>query len=169
MPYRPKVPCRHPGCPELVESGKLYCAKHLPLHPEVTRSAGKRGYGSSWVQVIASAGCFLPESSQTNLDGISAVTSTSTSTQYIWTPLLKFYDNQLAKSFTNHFFHTITILYEYKYYRCTPVAFTAPQRASRTPQSMQAHRTLCGHQKPLRALLSRSRARRYITAQKTLL
>ena len=48
MPYRPKVPCRHPGCPELVESGKLYCAKHLPLHPEVTRSAGKRGYGSRW-------------------------------------------------------------------------------------------------------------------------
>ena len=57
---------------------------------------------NSWVQVIASAGCFLPESSQTNLDGISAVTSTSTSTQYIWTPLLKFYDNQLAKLFTNH-------------------------------------------------------------------
>ena len=48
MPYRPKVPCRHPGCPELVEPGKLYCAKHLPLHPEVTRSAGKRGYGSRW-------------------------------------------------------------------------------------------------------------------------
>lgn len=48
MPYRPKVPCRQPGCPELVESGKLYCAKHLPRHPEVTRPASKRGYGSRW-------------------------------------------------------------------------------------------------------------------------
>lgn len=48
MPYRPKVPCCQPGCPELVESGKLYCAKHLPLHPEVTRPASKRGYGSRW-------------------------------------------------------------------------------------------------------------------------
>ena len=48
MPYRPKVPCRQPGCPELVEPGKLYCAKHLPLHPEVTRPASKRGYGSRW-------------------------------------------------------------------------------------------------------------------------
>ena len=64
---------------------------------------------------------------------------------------------------------TITILYEYKYYRCTPVAFTAPQRASRTSQSMQALPYLCGHQKPLRALLGRSRACRYITTHKTLL
>ena len=48
MPYRPKVPCHQPGCPELVEPGKLYCAKHLPLHPEVTRPASKRGYGSRW-------------------------------------------------------------------------------------------------------------------------
>lgn len=48
MPYKPKVPCRHPGCPELVEAGKLYCEKHRPLHPEVTRPAAKRGYGSRW-------------------------------------------------------------------------------------------------------------------------
>ena len=48
MPRKPKVPCRQPGCPELVEPGKLYCAKHLPLHPEVTRPASKRGYGSRW-------------------------------------------------------------------------------------------------------------------------
>ncbi len=37
MPYKPKVPCRHPDCPELVESGRLYCEKHLPFHPEATR------------------------------------------------------------------------------------------------------------------------------------
>ena len=48
MPYRPKTPCRHPGCPELVEVGRLYCEKHLPLHPEVTRSAAKRGYNRRW-------------------------------------------------------------------------------------------------------------------------
>ena len=48
MPYRPKVPCKQPGCAALVEPGKQYCEKHLPLHPEVTRSAGRRGYGSRW-------------------------------------------------------------------------------------------------------------------------
>ena len=48
MPYKPKHPCSHPGCPELVEAGKLYCEKHLPMHPDVTRSASKRGYGSRW-------------------------------------------------------------------------------------------------------------------------
>ena len=44
MPFKPKVSCRHPGCPELVGAGRLYCEKHLPLHPEVTRPAAKRGY-----------------------------------------------------------------------------------------------------------------------------
>ena len=48
MPRKPNVPCGHPGCPELVAPGKRYCDKHLPLHPEVTRSAAKRGYGSRW-------------------------------------------------------------------------------------------------------------------------
>ena len=47
MPYRPKKPCRHPGCARLIPSGK-YCEQHLPLHPEVVRSASKRGYGSQW-------------------------------------------------------------------------------------------------------------------------
>ena len=48
MPYRPKTPCHHPGCPELVEADRLYCEKHLPLHPEVTRPAAKRGYNRRW-------------------------------------------------------------------------------------------------------------------------
>lgn len=48
MPYRPKVPCRQPGCPNKVQPGKLYCEEHLRIHPEVTRSASRRGYGSKW-------------------------------------------------------------------------------------------------------------------------
>lgn len=48
MPYKPKKPCRHPGCAGLVENGKRFCDKHRPLHTEVVRSASKRGYGSRW-------------------------------------------------------------------------------------------------------------------------
>ena len=48
MPYRPNKPCRHPGCAALVKSTETYCEKHKSLHPEVTRSASKRGYGSRW-------------------------------------------------------------------------------------------------------------------------
>ena len=48
MPRRPNVPCQHPGCPELVAPGTRYCAKHKAMHPEVARSASKRGYGSRW-------------------------------------------------------------------------------------------------------------------------
>lgn len=48
MPRRPRVPCGHPGCPELIEPGTKFCEKHRPLHPEVTRPAAKRGYGSRW-------------------------------------------------------------------------------------------------------------------------
>lgn len=28
MPTKPKHPCAHPGCPELVEAGQRYCEKH---------------------------------------------------------------------------------------------------------------------------------------------
>ena len=48
MPYRSKVPCRHPGCAALVEPGTKYCEKHKSLHPEDIRSAGSRGYGRAW-------------------------------------------------------------------------------------------------------------------------
>ena len=48
MPTKPKVPCKHPGCPELVPSGTKYCDKHKPLHPEEVRSAVGRGYGPAW-------------------------------------------------------------------------------------------------------------------------
>ena len=48
MPAKPKVPCKHPGCPALVPSGSKYCETHKALHPEEVRSAARRGYGSAW-------------------------------------------------------------------------------------------------------------------------
>ena len=51
MPRKPKVPCQHPGCPELVEPGMKYCEKHKPLHPAEIRpeqGATARGYGYAW-------------------------------------------------------------------------------------------------------------------------
>lgn len=48
MPSKPKVPCKHPGCPELVPAGQKYCAKHKALHHEENRSAGMRGYNTRW-------------------------------------------------------------------------------------------------------------------------
>ena len=48
MPLKPKVPCKHPGCPELVPSGQKYCPEHKKLHPEDIRSASARGYNSRW-------------------------------------------------------------------------------------------------------------------------
>ena len=48
MPMRPKVPCAHPGCPNLVPSGTKYCETHRPLHPEEVRPASARGYGKAW-------------------------------------------------------------------------------------------------------------------------
>lgn len=48
MPYKPKVPCRHPGCSRLVPPGQKYCEEHKALHPEEVRSAASRGYGSRW-------------------------------------------------------------------------------------------------------------------------
>ena len=48
MPYRSRVPCRHPGCPELVPPGTKYCEKHRAEHPEESRNASDRGYGRAW-------------------------------------------------------------------------------------------------------------------------
>ena len=48
MPTKPKTPCKHPDCPELVEAGRKYCDKHKPLHPEEIRSPSERGYDSRW-------------------------------------------------------------------------------------------------------------------------
>lgn len=48
MPFKPKVPCKHPGCAALVPSGTKYCEAHRPLHSEEIRSAYRRGYDARW-------------------------------------------------------------------------------------------------------------------------
>ena len=48
MPTKPKVPCKHPGCPALIPSGTKYCEAHKLLHPEEVRSAAGRGYNAAW-------------------------------------------------------------------------------------------------------------------------
>ena len=55
MPRSPKKPCRHPGCPELVD-GRGYCPEHTRLYnrnyekyqrnPEI-----RKHYGHSWRKV----------------------------------------------------------------------------------------------------------------------
>ena len=45
MPYKLKVPCRHPGCPNLVPAGVKYCSQHMTQH---ARPSAERGYGSKW-------------------------------------------------------------------------------------------------------------------------
>ncbi len=51
MPFKPKVPCKHPGCSALVPSGTKYCDRHKAQHPEAVRSAASRGYGNAWQRV----------------------------------------------------------------------------------------------------------------------
>ena len=51
MPKKPRTPCRHPGCAELVESGRKYCGKHAPLHRHDRPGAAQRGYGAEWRRV----------------------------------------------------------------------------------------------------------------------
>ena len=51
MPRKSKCPCRHPGCPQLVDAGQLYCDEHAKLYERP--SSAKRGYNSKWRKVRA--------------------------------------------------------------------------------------------------------------------
>jgi len=44
MPYKPKRPCRHPGCAKL--SDGVYCEEHRNLYAR--ENAAERGYDSKW-------------------------------------------------------------------------------------------------------------------------
>lgn len=48
VPSKPKIPCSHPGCPELVPPGTKYCDTHRRLHPQPSRGATERGYTYAW-------------------------------------------------------------------------------------------------------------------------
>jgi len=51
MPYKPKTPCRHPGCPEKAEKGG-YCEKHKKQirkkYDNERGTSAQRGYGARW-------------------------------------------------------------------------------------------------------------------------
>ena len=51
MPNKPKRPCKHIGCNELVSYG--YCDKHRPIqqYDKYRSSAAERGYDSRWRKV----------------------------------------------------------------------------------------------------------------------
>ena len=46
MPRKPKKPCKHPGCPRLVEG--TYCEEHALLHGQERGDSAVRGYDSKW-------------------------------------------------------------------------------------------------------------------------
>ncbi len=46
MPKKPKKPCKHPGCPELISD--KYCDKHKELYIKERATAAFRGYDSRW-------------------------------------------------------------------------------------------------------------------------
>jgi 5-methylcytosine-specific restriction protein A len=58
---RPKVACRHRGCPELVRPPRRFCEEHentSPLAPQpwaknLGKSASSRGYGARWRKLRA--------------------------------------------------------------------------------------------------------------------
>ena len=43
MPRKPKKPCKHPGCPKLVDG--MYCEEHASLHGQERGDSAVRGYG----------------------------------------------------------------------------------------------------------------------------
>ena len=56
LPRKPKHPCSHPGCPELVEYGERYCEKHLKeenkRYEKYDRDpAVRRRYGRAWKRI----------------------------------------------------------------------------------------------------------------------
>lgn len=54
MPTKPKIPCKHPGCPSLVLAGEQYCNVHKALHQqeqaqaETRSNSNARGYNRRW-------------------------------------------------------------------------------------------------------------------------
>lgn len=48
MPQRPRVPCKHPGCPKLAAYGQSYCEEHAPQRRSDRKNTTQRGYDGRW-------------------------------------------------------------------------------------------------------------------------
>ncbi len=48
MPSKPKKPCKHPGCNQLIPSGARYCEGHVVLHKNNVKTTREKGYDSRW-------------------------------------------------------------------------------------------------------------------------
>lgn len=48
MPNRPRIPCKHKGCPNLIPSGEKYCENHKELHRLDTKTTSEKGYTTRW-------------------------------------------------------------------------------------------------------------------------
>ena len=54
MPYKPRRPCRYPGCPELAVQGQVYCQAHMEWSGDRLRGgATARGYDGRWQKARA--------------------------------------------------------------------------------------------------------------------
>ena len=42
MPYKSRRPCRHPHCPERVNAGEVYCARHKPVRKDASAYYDRR-------------------------------------------------------------------------------------------------------------------------------
>jgi 5-methylcytosine-specific restriction protein A len=53
MPYKPARPCKYPGCPELTNNPRGYCAKHLPLRyrEETEMRTRQTAYKGIWRRI----------------------------------------------------------------------------------------------------------------------
>lgn len=56
MPRKPKHPCSHPGCPNLVDYGKRYCEKHEREENKNYERYGRdpatrKRYGRAWKRI----------------------------------------------------------------------------------------------------------------------
>ena len=49
MPYKPRRPCRYPGCPGFCEQGQVFCKDHMEWSGDRLRGgADARGYDARW-------------------------------------------------------------------------------------------------------------------------
>ena len=49
MPYKPRRPCRYPGCPGFCEQGQVFCTEPMEWSGDCLRGgADARGYDARW-------------------------------------------------------------------------------------------------------------------------